>query len=367
MISVGFDEQAIVAQHRGGVSRYFVELVTAFRADPSFGVSPIVGWWATRNEYAAAAGLAPAARLLGNGKLGPTATTREAAIAYLANAVPRSRLRGATLRHHTFYHSRFLAPRNAQPRVVTIYDMIPEVLPELFTTNPHLAKREYVRRADLILCISASAHDDLVRVYGQPDAPVLVTPLGVDSSFRPGGSRPAGAPEGYVLFVGRRAGYKDFATLLAALRVPELRGVPLVAVGGGPFTADELDQIQAFGLAGSVMQVDASDEDMPRYYANAAVFVFPSRYEGFGLPTLEAMACGCPTVLARSSSLPEVGGEAARYFEPGNEEQLAEQLMSVLSDSTLRSGLRAAGLARAAEFTWSACATATANAYRLLA
>jgi glycosyltransferase involved in cell wall biosynthesis len=277
----------------------------------------------------------------------------------VATVVNRLRSPGRPdLVHHTFYDAAYLNRKVGRLRVVTVYDMIPEIYPELFPTgNPHLAKRAFVERADLVLAISAATQRDLVSVYGESRAPVVVTPLGVHDSFRPGGPRPAELPGQYVLFVGNRAGYKDFD----GLTEPD---VQLVAVGGGAFDDLERARLAALGVAGRVVQCNLDDVSLRGAYAHALCFVFPSRHEGFGLPTLEAMACGCPVVLVDSSSHPEVGGDAALYFPPGDVAALRHRLMELVGSPTLRADRAQAGIRRAATFTWERTARATAEAYR---
>jgi glycosyltransferase involved in cell wall biosynthesis len=286
--------------------------------------------------------------------------------AYLANLPARMRARRTDLLHYTFYHPRFLRRRSPVPTVSTVHDMIPELYPELFARDPHLHKAEYVRHSDLVLCVSEATRQDLIRLHGDPGVPVVVTHLGVDQAFRPGLDRLPGMPSRYVLFVGRRGGYKDFGTLVEALAQARLDGVWLVAVGGGPLTDDERALVHRAGLGDRWVQVSPSEADLPHWYSCADVFVFPSRYEGFGLPTLEAMGAGCPTVLARSSSLPEVGGDACRYFAPGDPADLAVELGKLWEDEDARLSMATAGVARAAQFTWRRTAEATARAYGLV-
>jgi glycosyltransferase involved in cell wall biosynthesis len=360
---VGFDEQAFLAQRRGGVSTYFVRLVEQFRADPGLGVEPVLGWSMAPNEHVVEAGLA---RAVPGDRGRPEFDPLASGTAFVANLPARLRARRVDLHHYTFYHPRFLRRRTSAPTVSTVHDMIPELYPQLFTRDPHLHKAEYLRRSGLVLCVSEATRQDLFRLHGDPGVPVRVTHLGVGEAFRPGLPRLPQMPPRYVLFVGRRGGYKDFPVLVEALAQARLEGAWVVVLGGGALTDEERELLDGAGLDGRWTHATASQEELPRWYSGAEVFVFPSRYEGFGLPTLEAMACGCPTVLARSSSLPEVGGKACEYFLPGDPSALAEVLRRLWDDEQLRAARRADGLARAASFTWRRTAEATTAAYRLV-
>ena len=224
---IAFDEQIFLLQRHGGVSKYFVELIRAIE-DLDQGVSVDLPYATVCNEHALQAW--PGRFKPAKGPLQPYPQLAVSATR------PRRAGEGVDIVHHTFYNSRFLRDYPGVPKVVTIYDMIPELLGERGRFgNPHMAKREYVRRASAIICISESARDDMLAVYGIPDCPVSVVHLGVDPSFAAGGPRPPGFPERYVLFVGRRGGYKDFATVAHAFEAiadgdPDLS---LVCVGGG--------------------------------------------------------------------------------------------------------------------------------------
>ena len=275
--------------------------------------------------------------------------------------------RSADLIHHTYYQPEYLKP-HAPPMVVTVHDMIPELFPDLFPKgNPHQWKQEYVRRARVVLCVSENTRRDLVRVYGAIEPPTVVTHLGVGDGFAPGAHRPPWCPDRYVLFIGNRGGYKGFRVALESFAelAPLQPDTFLLAIGGGPFTQDEDALISRWGLRNRVTQRSASDEELPGVYGGAKAFVFPSRYEGFGLPVLEAMACGTPTVLADSSSFPEVGGNAALYFPTGDSSALAVQLHRLFADSELHRDLTAKGLARARHFSWRRTALDTVDGYRI--
>jgi glycosyltransferase involved in cell wall biosynthesis len=361
LMRVLFDDQIFVAQKQGGISRYFVELIREFSDSPELAVEPQLGWRWTRNSHALGAGLGRPLRILG-GSRAPTLR--------LANRIVNLRHPESDVTHHTFYGAGHLSRRSEPPIVVTVYDMTPELFPELFPKgNPHERKQEYVRRAAVVLCISESTRRDLLRVHGPIESPIVVTPLGVSRHFAPGALRPIWCPAHYILFLGNRGAYKDFRVAIEAFAqlAQTQRGVAIVAVGGGPLTNDEDALISRWGLRDRVVQRDAADAELPGVFGGARVFVFPSRYEGFGLPTLEAMACGTPTVLAHSSSHLEVGGEAALYFPPGDSTALAVQLNRLLSDDSFRRDRSAKGIAQAGQFTWKRTAAATAKAYRLAA
>lgn len=357
---VGYDEQIMFRQRRGGISRYVVHLIDAFRTHEELDVDPIAGWRWSDNAHAIEAGLARPIRGL-NGKASSGRLKRRAY--YLANADRRWKARRADVLHHTYYDARFLKSGFRGLRVTTVYDMIPELFPEMFENgNPHLAKKHFVSNSDVLLCISESTRKDLISVYGNPGVPMFVTYLGVDARFRPGLPSPKSLPDRYLLFVGGRSGYKDFDVLAEALASLSADGTALVVVGG-PFSEAECERLRRLCLENRVRNIEASDAELPCIYAGALAFVFPSRYEGFGLPTLEAMASGIPVVLARSSSHPEVGGEIARYFAPGDVAGLAAVLRELLGDDGLRDTLGQLGVARAAQFTWHATAEATSTAY----
>jgi glycosyltransferase involved in cell wall biosynthesis len=360
-MQVGYDEQVFLAQTRGGISRYVVELVEAFKANARLDVDPVLGWRWTPNAHAAEAGLARTVKVFNRSdRLAPLGLGAY----YIGNTLRRRQAQRTDVLHHTYYHPRFLKRGFRGVRVSTVYDMIPELFPESFTTrDPHLSKKAYVAASDVVLCISESTRRDLIEVYGDPGVPMPVTYLGVDPGFRPGLPAPSGFPDRYILFIGRRSGYKDFDALAQAWADLPDDGTVLVVVGGGPFDDGELARLRELGVEDRVRRVEATDAELSHVYAASLAFVFPSQHEGFGLPTLEAMGSGIPVILAQSSSHPEVGGDVARYFPPGDVAALSERLAELLGDDALRADLGRQGVARAALFTWQATAEATAAAY----
>jgi len=234
----------------------------------------------------------------------------------------------------------------------------------------HLAdKHRYAMHADQIICVSEATKTDLRKLYGDIQTPITVVHSGVSAEFHAAqkqSMRPAWLPERYVLFVGKRSGYKDSATLIRAFArlAVDHPTLTLLLAGGEPFSRQEAQQCTDLGIRNRVIQRTVGEGDMPAVYAHAQLFVFPSQYEGFGLPALEAMACGTPTVLCRASALPEVGGDAARYFDPGDDAKLATLIDEVISGSKLGQAMRHEGLKRAAGFTSDRTARGVAEAYQ---
>ena len=265
----------------------------------------------------------------------------------MAVAMPRllRRLRPA-LAH--FQHA--LPPRLPCPAVVTVHDLSFERDPRTMGRWDRLVFRTMVpravRRAARVLAVSERTRRDLVELYGLDDARVVVTPHGVDGAFTPGGS-----PGDYVLFVGAIQPRKD---PLAAADAAAAVGRRLVVAGPekDPALAAELRR------RGADVRGYVSQEELVELYRGAACFLLPSRYEGFGLPVLEAMACGTPVVAADDAALREAGGDAAVYAARNG---LADALGRVLSE---RERWSAAGLARARLFSWDETVRRTVAAYR---
>ena len=287
--------------------------------------------------------------------------------AYFSNL---SRPSHTDVTHNTFYLPQGLYGRHSGKRIVTIHDMIPELMPQTRRRLDLLTlKQRYVRSADYVICVSESTKQDLIRVYGLIDAPIQVIHHGVSSHFHPGVKREDFLPAKYVLFVGHRHQYKDAEVLFRAftLIAEDNPDIQLLCIGGNGLSKAEsslLEELGELGVRSRVSQRFLPDELMASAYANAEVFVFPSHFEGFGLPALEAMASGAPAILARATSLPEIGGDAAMYFEPGAVDDLADCLRHVLDDDSVREALVAKGLNRAQQFTWARAAERTAAVYR---
>ena len=248
-------------------------------------------------------------------------------------------------------HCQYALPlRCPCPAVVTVHDLSFERDPGVMSAKDRLVFRTVVpraaRAAARVLTVSQRTRRDLVELYGIPEERIVVTPNGVDPAFRPDG-----AGGGYLLFVGAVQQRKN---PLAALAAAEEAGLPLVVVG------PTRDEALATELArrGASLRGWVPKEDLAALYRGAAALVLPSRYEGFGLPVLEAMASGTPVVATPDQALREVAGDAAVFAEA---DELGQAVARALAD---RERLVAAGIERAQAFTWEETARRTAEVYR---
>jgi alpha-1,3-rhamnosyl/mannosyltransferase len=277
--------------------------------------------------------------------------------------------------YHSAYYLMPYAP--GVPSVVTCYDLIPLIYPRYFTATQRLIFRMAhwlaLRTARVTLAISEATKNDLVRFFHVDPQRIVVTPLAADAHFQP----PARAeidrvrqqyalPARYVLYFGSNKPHKNVPRLVEAFAKVGVSECALVIGGHWDERYPEAKRAAEWlGLEGAVRFIGAvPDADLPALYGGAELFVFPSEYEGFGLPVLEAMACGTPVVCGNRSSLPEVAGDAALLCDPQDVEALTRAIEQALTDRDWQATQQQRSLARAAHFSWEQTAQQTRQVYQ---
>lgn len=284
-------------------------------------------------------------------------------------------------------HVQYTAPPFCPvPVITTIHDLAFEHLPETFTRRGkaqlRLTVRRTARRAARIVTVSEFSRHDIIRTYRLPADKVVVTHNGVDPCFTPSPLSPDegsairrhfGITRDYLLAVGSLQPRKNLVRLLRAyarLRTthPDIT-IQLVIVGRKLWLANEImrEINQQEWRRDVIVTGYVADSELPALYRSAMALVYPSLFEGFGLPPLEAMACGTPVITSNTSSLPEVTGDAALLIDPYDEQGLADALFRIVTDHPLRLRLRTAGLQRAQLFSWRGAAQTTLELYRAVA
>lgn len=370
MFNISYDHQIFTFQSYGGVSRYFYELCSRINSQSDGALCPSILAPLHVNQYIKQ--LAPhQSRTLCIIKPFRGSSRALRFINHGASHI-RNRIFAPDLVHETYYSQHTVAPKKC-PVVLTVYDMVHELFTQNFKIGDSTSKlkRVAVERADHIICISESTKQDLMRLFDTDEKKISVIHLGFyinDGSKRKEINLEPLHHKPFIFHVGSRAGYKNFATLLQAYAASErLRsGFDLISFGSNPLTDDELVAIEKLGIQDKVCFVSGDDQQLAQYYQAAAVFVYPSLYEGFGIPPLEAMHFGCPVACSNTSAMPEVVGLAAKLFDPYSTESIREAVEALIADKDLRETQIKLGYERLKMFSWDKCARETAVVYKKL-
>lgn len=266
--------------------------------------------------------------------------------------------------HETYYSNYTVAPIHTK-KIITVHDMIHELFPKNFNAYDKTTqiKRRSIDRADHVICISECTRQDLIKIFGIPESKISVVYHGV-SELIGNGYNDITYP--FLLYVGQRRGYKNFEILLRAYTGSKFlkNNFRIIAFGGGAFTHEEYKTIMALNINPNfITQISGDDGVLRSLYQQAEAFIYPSLYEGFGFPPLEAMMYGCPTLAANASSIPEIIGNAALLFDPYSVDDLIEKIESVMI-SDIRMKLINKGFSQCQKFTWEKCAKETLGVYK---
>jgi glycosyltransferase involved in cell wall biosynthesis len=365
-VRIGFDQQVFMLQEYGGISRYFCSL--AKHLSQIGGVDNRIVAPFHFNKNLAALG-SPSHR----GVLLPKVNSKAFRVISLLNK-PLARWclerYSPDIVHETYFTIDDYRPSNHTRRVVTVYDLIHERYSQLFegSLTTSTAKKQSVMRADQVICISENTRNDLIEIYGVPKEKTSVIYLGVDPIFlKPAGElKQAKDTPPFFLYVGKRDGYKNFTRFLYAVgKSTRLkRDFNVVCFGGGVLQPHELILAKELGLKDTQLcQIEGDDSILSGLYQRATALVYPSLYEGFGLPPIEAMASGCPVICSSAGSLPEIVGSAGEFFEPLDEYSIMASLENIALSSSRQQELIDFGYLQHKKYTWENCARETAAIY----
>lgn len=271
---------------------------------------------------------------------------------------------------HPTYYRGDVDKFKRSPVVITVYDMIHELYEDQFKKHDPTVKnkRLSINSADAIICISMNTKEDLLKYYNISENNIWVVYLGNSldryKSFDPEEVYCQNSIQTpYLLFVGNRGGYKNFSLLLDVYINRFADDFDLICFGGGSFNENEMSIFKKRKLTNKAVQVNGSDRFLASLYRNAFCLIYPSIYEGFGLPLLEAMSLGCPVVASNTSSVPEVVGDAGVLFDPFSNDELISSI-ELLLNSKFRSKLIAKGFEQEKKFNWDKTASETLNVYK---
>jgi glycosyltransferase involved in cell wall biosynthesis len=352
-----YDYQMIVLQRFGGISRYICDLATAFSKEHDVKTPVLFPKSFYFESY------------FGKKSSRFALWRWNKSLVYPLNKlynIFKLLLDQPDILHLTYYNAYLLPFIPAKTKlVVTAHDMIHEIYPEVFPawdrTTKH--KRKVFAKADLVIAISENTKKDLIRYFHlDPDKIQVIYHGNPFGRINPSEDFQVDAP--YFLFVGQRDRYKNFGTLLQAIApILQEKNYKLLCLGGKPFNEGELSQFQELGLSALVERRNGSDADLQAAYKNALCMIYPSEYEGFGIPILESWAMDCPLILSDASCFPEIAKDGALYFQPKDALELRAKIQQLLSNPELRKTLVAKGQQYIQDYSLEETLRKTLNAY----
>lgn len=355
-----YDHQAFTIQEYGGISRYFYELTKQFQSIPGMEISNSLLF--SNNEYIRKSRIVQSTPFFKSITL-----QRKVEVMNLLNEIKSKAVfkrNDFDLFHPTYYDPYYLKIKSKKPIVITFHDLIHEKF-MAYDLRTLTNKKNVLNRADRIIAVSQNSKDDLQEYYKIPEKRILVVHLASSFASQEGLDKEA-PEEDYLLYVGSRNLYKNFSFFVKAISslLVDHPGLFLYCTGGGKFTTEEHTLFRELKIEGKVKLFSGTDENLRKIYAHALAFFCPSLYEGFGIPLLEAMNCGCPIAASDTSSLPEVAGEAALYFNPTDKDSILAAANTLVTEPHTRSELMRKGYLRARDFSWPKTAWLTHNVYK---
>ena len=362
------DPQIFNSQKYGGISRYYTEIFTRLATDndiifPAYNVQNIYfneSSLITLRQKAYSFYI----RILSKFRIRRIENTNERNSVFFKNKVLRQQF---DLFVPTYYDSYFINYIGSKPFVLTVYDMIHELFPEFFLNDKMVVpnKKYLMEKATRIIAVSENTKKDIINIYPHIDSSKIDV-VYHGSSIKVNKIESVTLPEKYILFVGTRSNYKNFIFLVHSIAelLKNDKELHLICAGGGDFNSIETAMISELGLERQIIRKNFNEDELGYFYNRAICFVFPSMYEGFGIPVLESMTCGCPVVLGKHSSFIEVAGDAGVYFDIDSTEDLKNKIQSLIEDKSLRNEISLKGLGQAKKFSWEKAASECLSVYK---
>ena len=359
-MKVLFDHQMFSQQRYGGISRYFANIYNSIQNTTDIQAS--ISVLHSKNYYIKDFD-AILNNWIGNVLLAKKSRSNKWNKQYSKYLIGKNNF---DVFHPTYFNPYFLK-RLKKPLVVTVHDMIYEAMPEYFPSNDPLPyhKRLLMDRADKIIAISEITKADILKYSNVNEDKIEVIYHGIDLST-PNHQNVANLPKNYILFVGDREKYKNFHLLAEAFKIVSLKydDLKFVLAGGGPITYGDSEFLRRHSILDKTIQLSASDEQLNTLYKNAICFVYPSLYEGFGLPILEAFKNNCPVLLSNCSCFEEIAGDAAQYFEGQSLEALVSKLTYIIENESTRKEMINLGDKKLLEYPIEKCVEQTIELYK---
>jgi glycosyltransferase involved in cell wall biosynthesis len=359
MIKVLFDHQIFSLQVYGGISRYFANIIE--KCETSMELTVTCKLLYSINYYYkddSSSFKKSIFKLLTRKKYGIYQKNKK----YSKHLIKQGNY---DVFHPTYYDTYYLSYLK-KPLVITIHDMIHERFPQFFPIDDPIAeqKRILANTADKIIAISETTKLDIIKYLGIAEEKIKVIPHGINSNDLDY-EIVENLPARYLLFVGSRGGYKNFSLLVEAFAqlIKTDKSLHLV-VAGGAFSEEEVKLLSEHNILKKTIQLAATDKQLNTLYKNAICFIFPSKYEGFGIPILEAFKNSCPVLLSNCSCFPEIAGDAALYFQADSKQSLIEQVNIIQGNTDLKNNLITSGALKLQKYTLDNCIEATTDLYK---
>jgi glycosyltransferase involved in cell wall biosynthesis len=367
-LKIAYDNQIFFFEKYGGISRYYTSLLSELiKTEYEYKIFSSV----YLNEY-----LTNFDKKIINGfkfeKYPPNTTT---ILNYLSKAINYSQISiwKPDIIHETFYSFNRTYSKNI-PVIITIHDMIHELYPEMFNKNDKttINKKRAVDRADRIICVSETTKQDLIRFFNVPENKISVINHGFTTlkNSLNNYKNSIDIPDlPYLLYIGKRGGYKNFDKYLHSISISKSlkKDFKLFFFGGGEFTKNEMNLFSQLGFSNVNFAYFEGDDDLlQNLLTKACAFIYPSLYEGFGLPLLEAMECECPIVASNTGSIPEIAKDAAEYFDPSSIVDIGNSIKNVVYSNERTNVLKHNSKLQIKNYSWEKAARLTNIEYENL-